>query len=476
MKFFDRKRELARLTKLGTREQGALAVLWGRRRVGKSRLLLEWCRREGGLYVVADQSAEAVQRRYFLESVASTFPVLAEAQFPDWRGALRALAREASRASWRGPLILDELPYLVASAPSLPSQLQAWLDTEAKEAGLVVAVAGSAQHMMQGLALDAASPLFGRAAEAMLLPPLPPGHLAEALGLRDHVETVRAYAAWGGIPRYWELAQPFGRDLDSAVGSLVLDPLGPLHREPDRLLAEDVPSATSLRPLLDAIGAGGHRLSEVAGRLAQPATSLSRPLGRLLEMGVVRREQPFGDHERLGKRALYRIDDPFFRLWFKVVAPHRSFLVQVSAAQRAGLWHQARAALFSETWEDLCRRGVPGLSAKLPVLGEAGPFGPAARYWGRGGPEWDVVARSVDGKRLLLGEVKWHYKAASASQVASAVAALSQKGIPQALVGRQTEVVRAVFLPEVDARARHSLDGVALVRAADVVDALRAEE
>jgi hypothetical protein len=475
MRFFNRRAELARLGSLLLRKEGALAVIWGRRRVGKSRLLLEWCRQAGGLYTVADQSAEAMQRQYFAESLSQRFPSIAEARYPDWRALLRALAREAARESWRGPLIVDELPYLIAAAPALASQLQAFVDGEAREARLVVALAGSAQHMMHGLALDASSPLFGRASEAILLPPLPPRDLSEALGLHDEVEAVRAFATWGGIPRYWELAEPFGRDLDAAVDQLVLDPLGPLHREPDRILAEELPTATALRPLLDAIGAGAHRLSEVAGRLAQPATSLGRPLGRLMQMGLLRREQPFEEHERAGKRTLYRIDDPFFRLWFRLVAPHRSFLAQVPAEQRLRLWHQQQGALFAETWEELCRRSVPRLSAKLPVLGDAGPWGPAARLWGRGGPEWDVVAKSLDGKNLLLGEVKWHDERATAAHVRNALSDLDRKGVPRELVHEGTRVHRVLFLPKVEARARTQLRGVAVVEAADVIEALGAE-
>lgn len=472
MRFFDRDAELGRLESLLRCKDGGLAVLWGRRRMGKSRLLLEWRRRSNGLYTVADASAEAVQRRYFAESLAPRFPSLAEAEYPDWRALLRALAREAARAAWRGPLIFDELPYLVASAPQLASQLQAFVDGEARDAGLVIAVAGSAQRMMHGLALDASSPLFGRAREAIRLPPLPPADLAEALGLQDETEVVRAFAMWGGVPRYWELAEPFGHDLDAALDHLVLDPLGPLHREPDRILAEELPPATSLRPLLDVIGAGAHRLSEIAGRLGQPATSLSRPLGRLLEMDLLRREQPFGDHERAGKRTLYRIDDPFFRLWFRVVAPHRSLLAQVGAAQRLRLWRQLRDSLLSEAWEELCRKSVPRLSAQHPILGAAGPWGPAARCWGGGGPEWDVVARSLSGAHLLLGEVKWQARSATAAQVQGALADLDRKGVPRELASGEIRVIRAVFLPRVEPRARSMAAGAAVVEAADVIGAL----
>jgi len=111
--------------------------------------------------------------------------------------------------------------YLVESSPAFPSVLQAWLDHEAHQAGLRVVVAGSSQHMMQGLTLDASTPLYGRAAEAFCLKPLPAGTIQQALGVADPVDGARAFAAWGGIPRYWELAAPFGSDLDAAVDALV---------------------------------------------------------------------------------------------------------------------------------------------------------------------------------------------------------------------------------------------------------------
>ena len=64
--------------------------------------------------------------------------------------------------------------------------------------------------MMQGLVTDASEPLYGRAKESLPLPPLPAGFLREAFGLTSASEAVRLYAAWGGIPRYWELAAESG--------------------------------------------------------------------------------------------------------------------------------------------------------------------------------------------------------------------------------------------------------------------------
>ena len=142
-------------------------------------------------------------------------------------------------------------------------------------------------------------PCFGAGGEsarrALELRPLLAGYLSDALPVRDPIDCIKFWSAWGGIPWYWELAEPFGRELEEAVDSLVLDPSGPLHSEPDRLLAQEQPGAAALRPLLDAIGGGAHRLSEIAGRVGQPATSLSRPIARLSGLQLVRREQPFGE-------------------------------------------------------------------------------------------------------------------------------------------------------------------------------------
>ena len=126
MIFLDRIDELQRLGALAARRQGGLAVLFGRRRIGKTRILLEWSRGTGGLYTVADESTPDVQRRYFARAVAERLPGFANVVYEDWDALLTRLARDARRESWQGPLIFDELPYLVSASPELPSVMQRW--------------------------------------------------------------------------------------------------------------------------------------------------------------------------------------------------------------------------------------------------------------------------------------------------------------------------------------------------------------
>jgi AAA+ ATPase superfamily predicted ATPase len=494
MRFLDRQLEMERLDRLVVRRAAGLVALWGRRRVGKTRLLSQWCQKHDGLYTVADQSAESVQRRYFAEAINEKLPGFNDVEYPDWSALLRRLSSDSRAAGWKGPLVFDEFPHLVVASPSLPSIMQNWVDREAAMDGLLIAIAGSSQTMMQGLVLDSSAPLYGRATEAFTLPPIPAGWIGEAIGDSDPVASILAYAVWGGIPRYWELAAPFGSALDDAVDALALDPLGPLHMEPDRLLREETPSAMSLRPLLDVIGNGSNRLSEIAGRLGCQATSLSRPISRLQELGLVTREVPFGETEKSSKRALYRMSDPFCAFWFRVVAPHRGFLASASPAARKQIWTQAKPALVAHTWEVLCRAAIPALSSSNgPALISSGitqqpnPFDklragksttvspipswlPASRWWQGAAPEWDVMLATMDGREGAVGEVKWAETPFDDAAIGRIVKNMAGRSLPPKL---PRSVERFVFVPTVCPKTALVNNGVQVITAAQVLGALR---
>ena len=463
MEFTDRSDEMRRLDRALDRS-GSFSVIWGRRRVGKSRLLLEWCRRHDGLYTVADQSAPPVQRRYLASAVAERFSGFADVEYPTWRALFARLSAEADGTGWSGPFVVDELPYLVAMDRGLPSEFQNWLDQPGRR--LRVVVSGSSQSMMHRAVLDAGAPLFGRAVEAFALRPLRAGYLADVFEFDRFSDLVRLYALWGGMPRYWELAVPFGRDLDAAVDSLALDPSGPLHHEPERLLREEIPPATALRPLLDVIGSGSHRLSEIAGGLGRVTTSLARPVAALAEMGLVRREVPFGSDPTSGKRSLYRIDDPFLRLWFRVVAPHRAALSASPPESRLRYWHRHKRELEGSAWEELCRAAVPWLHRTDHPLAHLGPFEPAQRFWHGSAPERDLVARSVDGRRVIVAEARRSANSASAARLLAGLANSTLPGV------KSSDIVPVLFLPQADQLPQRTECGY-VVDAESVFAALR---
>ena len=441
MEFIGRDTEIRRLNR-GLAQAGSFSVIWGRRRVGKSRLLIEWCRHCDGLYTVAENTAPEVQRRYLASAVAERFPGFADIEYPSWRALLARLSVEADQLGWPGPFVVDELPHLIAADPGFPSQFQNWLDQPGRN--LCVAVSGSSQSMMHRALLDPSAPLSGSAVESFALRPLSAGFLEDAFEFSRLSDLVGNYAVWGGMPRYWEMAAPFGEHLDEAVEALVLDPSGPLHHEPERLLREATPPATSLRPLLDVVGAGAYRLSEIAGRLGRPATSLARPIATLMEMGFVRRELPFGSDPRSGKRSLYRIDDPFLRAWFRVVAPHRAVLTASPPESRLRYWHRYKRDLEARAWGELCSAAVPRLHESNHPLAGLGPFEPAQRFWHGSAPQQDIVARSVDGSRVLVGEARRSLDPKNAGRLLAGLAGASLPGV------RDCDIVPVLFVPQAE--------------------------
>lgn len=396
--FLNRVAEQERLQRVLRAPDPSLAVVYGRRRCGKS-TLLQQVAKEGDVYFLADQRETPLQIQAFAETLDRQFKGFSAGTYGSWDRLLRALV---SRADTRINVILDEFPYLVRSAPELPSLLQRMLD-EPGPKHIAWVLCGSSQRMMQGAVLDRTAPLYGRAREILRLRPLRAGWCAEALGL-DGPKAVEAYAIWGGVPRYWELALPYPCT-EAAFAALGLDRDGVLHEEPERLLIDEMRNATQAASLLSLIGGGCHRLSEIAGRSEKPAGSLTRPLSNLIELGYVRRETPWGESPRGGKRTIYAVADPYLRFHYRFVVPNLSLLESGHVdAVRADV-ARAMTGHVAGIWEELARESVP-------FLGLHGrEWGAASRWWGVGTDgrrmEIDVVAESLDREAILVGEAKW---------------------------------------------------------------------
>lgn len=472
MRFIDRELEMGRLMRLMHERAGGFAAVWGRRRIGKSELLKEWFRRFDGIYTVADQSLAAVQRESFALALSERFSGFADVTYPTWRALLSSLTRYAEKEDWHGPLVIDEFPYLVETDSSIPSVLQNWIDGEKSRHGIVCAIAGSVQHMMQGLVLDSNSPLYGRVDEKLHLQPIDFGYIGEAFRISSALDAVKAFSVWGGVPRYWVAAERFGADIDTAVDELVFHPLGIFHEEPAALLQSEIPSAISLKPYLDAIGLGANKASEIAGRLGVEATALSRPLARLMEIGLVRREIPFGESEKNSKKSLYRLSDPFCRFWFAVMAPRRSLFESAPQNVRLAIWQRYKQQVFATAWEDLARLFVARSMRLQALAGGDGYWMPAGRWWHRTEPEWDVVSVSVDGKRILLGEAKWSEKPFSKKEVELMAERIRRRNPPSGMTGNCCHVL---FLSSVGkgCLSQGRCNGVEIVTAEDVANEVR---
>lgn len=401
MKFVDRIGETARLRDALSREKSSLVVVYGRRRLGKS-TLIKRVLSDRDVYFLADRSEGQHQRTLLAKVIAQVFSDFDKLTYPDWESMFRAVNYRADK---RFTLYLDEFPYLVEQSPELPSVLQKIVDEKQLKYNLVLC--GSSQNMMYGLFLDSTAPLYGRADEIMRLAPIRLPYIQEALGL-DATAAIEEYSVWGGVPRYWELRESRS-SLDDAMWHNILSVNGALYEEPIKLFQDDVKDIVKTSTIMSYIGTGANRLSEIAGRCDEPATNLSRPLKKLIDLGFLEKDVPFGIDEKNAKKSLYKIADPFMAFYYQFVVPNRSF---IELNRRLPI-EQALNTHFSEyvsmQWEKMCRDAVTGNLVNGIV------YGKAKRWWGSvlneakkaEQVEFDVVAESIDKKYLLVGECKW---------------------------------------------------------------------
>ena len=380
MAFVNRDAELRELDAAAKR--GGLLVVFGRRRVGKTRLLRQWLQPRDGLY---SQAIEAQRDLQIQQVFADLRPQLETQLVPKtWPELLEIIALQKRR--W--VLCLDEFPYLTAVDASLPSQLQKWLDHSLPR-GCLLIVAGSSTRMMNDLFLHRAAPLYGRARKLLHVQPMDYPAFCDACDLRPgDPDSFEKLACVGGIPKYWEFVEA-GQDAVELAESLYFDYAPYMEQEPQRLLRDECVIGLNAVAVLEAVGRGAERPSEIAGRLGTAQTNLPRLLQQLLDASILTRELPFGETVRTTKRVLYRIQDPTMRFWFRVYSPHQSRWRTYAATEKRKLIHDHAATVF----EDVCWARFPG----------------AQRYW-EGNVELDLVAPDPDHRqRLLVAELKWRH-------------------------------------------------------------------
>jgi len=407
--FVNRERELAELDVAAA--AGGLLVVFGRRRVGKTRLLRHWLAERDGLYSQAIEAPRDLQIGQIVHDLRARWSTdIIPKTWSEW---LELLALQKGR--WT--LCLDEFPYLVAGDPSLPSRLQAWLDHRMPR-GCLLILSGSSTRMMNDVFLNRSAPLFGRARKLLHLVPMDYGAFCRACRFdAADAASFERFACVGGIPKYWEAVEP-KQDAVALAEALYFGFTPYMEQEPQRLLADEGVTGLNGLAILEAIGRGAERPSEIAARMGTRQTNLSRLFQLLLDGSILVRELPYGESVRTTKRVLYRIQDPAMRFWFRVFSPHQTLWRTFPAATKRTLVHEHASTVF----EDVCRARVPG----------------ARRYW-EAGVEIDLVAPDPDeDDGLLVAEIKW--KRVSAAERGRLLKDLEARWTRTAIAARHRKV------------------------------------
>lgn len=390
--FVNRTEELSRLHSLYESDQAELAVIFGRRRLGKTALVrrsLE--QRDDAIVYQAKQKTSALQLQQFIETAADSYPGLTRIR-EDWEEVLGYLAEQDAL------IVLDEFPYLVEQDESLPSVVQAMFDHELDESSSTFVLVGSSISMMEEAALLGNSPLYGRSSLKLDIRQLP---FDAAMEFFDDAysadEQVLTWGVFGGIPYYLEEVSP-DSTLAENIRQTILTRHGTLHNEPDYVLRMELTEPTRYFSILEAIAGGRTSRNEIAGTTGIDYNQLSKYLNRLSRLRLVDQHVPITEDKERSKRSRYRIRDQFFRFWFH--------FVYGTGEQYDELGEEAYDALVEPELADFVSRSFEGLCCSaLRTLYPDETITETGQWW-YDEHEIDVVGLTTE-ETLIAGECKF---------------------------------------------------------------------
>ncbi|KAA3643908.1 MAG: ATP-binding protein [Chloroflexi bacterium] len=406
--FFGRSKELGELNTI-LREGGAQHILvYGRRRVGKTTLLINWAKQTDlpMIYWVATRDTPAQLRHSFMQALWSWAHPDSQAapRFDSWREVFETAASLVG--DQRIILIMDEFSYAAESDPGLSSNLQAAWDHALKDSNIILVVMGSHIGVMENLK-NYEAPLYGRFTAQLPVEPLPFIALRDFLPHYEMAELVAAYAIVGGIPGYLERFD--GRqNIGENIKRLFVRRTGMFRSEPFLLVGDVLRrEAQTHEAILKAIASGARTPQEIGGKLEQPSTYLSPYLKQLEDIRLVDRRIPAllaPDKRATSKKSRYHLADPYLRFYFRFIAPNLNLIEQELPDL---LWEriaeQFRAFVGMTAFEDLACEWVlaQARAGELGFLPEV-----VGSHWTQEA-QIDVAAINWRDRSVLIGECKW---------------------------------------------------------------------
>lgn len=402
--FYGRKRELKELNRLYLENKFQLFILYGRRRVGKTALLKEFCKEKEAIFFSVELSNDKMNLEKFSKQVIQYYQDTDLQEFSSWLNALSFIHERQKEKPL--VLVLDEFPYLAEKNPSILSTFQHLIDHRLQAGKIFLILCGSYVSFMEREVLGAKSPLFGRRTAQLQLKPFDYLDSRNFLSGFAAEEQCMLYGALGGIPLYLGSIRSDMSFRDNII-NLFLNPMGFLYEEPIFMLREEIQQPGIYNAVLEAIAGGASKANEISGKTGEPVAKCLKYIHVLSNLGIVRKETPFGEKES-SRRTIYRLEDSLFRFWYRYAAGSKN-LIENEAGDI--VWQKKIAPNYAEymgaEFERICREYLIRQNSRgaLPFL-----FTSIGRWWGtdpktRKQAEIDIIAR--DEENLLVCECKW---------------------------------------------------------------------
>lgn len=403
--FHCREKELNDLNKRFFKNDFECIVVYGRRRVGKTALINEFCKGKSTVFFSAlnaspHENLEALSKAIYEKSHpgAETAPV-----YPSIDAAFAEITKMAENE--RLVFVIDEYPYLAKSDKSVSSRLQHIIDHTWKNGKLFLILCGSSMSFMEYQVLGYESPLYGRRTGQLKIQALTYKEITEFNPSLTYEQQALVYGITGGIPHYINKLN-IDDDIDEALKENLFNTSGYLFEEPENLLKQELREPAIYNSVITAVAGGASHSNEIATKVGIESTICAKYLKVLLDLGILVKETPIT--EKPGKKTVYAIGDIFFRFWYRFVPKNIS---AISADKIDRIYDSVMKKYYSEymglVFEHMCREYLFRYAENIPmVLSDIG------QWWGtdsktRKEVQIDIVGTPAEGNEYIIGSCKY---------------------------------------------------------------------
>lgn len=402
--FVGRERELAVLNRLYTSDKFEFAVIYGRRRVGKTALINQFISDKKAIYFMGVESNAKQNLENFSKNIMEFGTgIQTEMAFVSFQAAFEYVFKLAEKN--RLILVIDEYPYVARSSKSLASTLQLLIDKYRDRSKLMLILCGSSMSYMEDHVLTYKAPLYGRRTSQMKILPFDFADTCRYFKNFSGEDKAMVYGMVGGTPQY--LLQMDDRlSVEDNIKNTFLDPTSSLFEEPENLLKQEVREPALYNAIITAIATGASRMAEISTKVGEDTSVCATYLKNLIALGLIQKETPYG--EKASRKTIYAIDDNMFRFWYRFVPENNSIIGRGAANLAYKRIEPYLSDYMGKVFEEICKQYLWKLllSDESPVQ-----FKELGRWWGtdpstRSQTEIDIMGEQ-DKDTALFGECKW---------------------------------------------------------------------
>ena len=318
--FIGRKKELQFLKERYEDKKAQLIVLYGRRRIGKTETLKEFCKDKPHVFYSCTQSTDKIQlskfsRQLLKENIPAKRYI---SEFNDWESAFSSID-DLPYGDRKKLIVIDEFPYMCKGNSSIPSILQNLWDNKFKDSNIMIILCGSSMSFIEKELLAEKNPLYGRATGIYKMDEMNFYDVSKFFPDYSDKDKILTYAILGGIPHYLSQFDP-EISLADNIKRNILSKGCVLYSETEFLLHQELRETPVYNSIIETVALGNTKLNEISQKSLIDSTSkTSVYLKNLIELGIIERVFSIDNSskERVkANRGTYRLRDNFFRFWY----------------------------------------------------------------------------------------------------------------------------------------------------------------